>query len=346
MTSYAFWNNKGGVGKTFLCFAASCEYAYRHPDVDVYVLDLCPQANLSEIMLGGQFKGAERLAEVIAKPSRPTIAGYIEARLSSPFSRLRRVEGFVHVPSKTNRSIPKNISLICGDSLLELLAEAVRQTSQLVLPHDAWAQVMRWIADLVSQLRLRSKPRDSTFFIDCNPSFSPYTQQALLAADRLIVPFTPDESSRRGLENVVALLYGVEVGTARVGSHAALSFAARTQSFALRAPLLAYFVHNRVTIYEGRPSRAFAAAQAAIEQTIQSVKDKNPSLFLAPHAPLSDLFVGIPDNHSASIVCTLRGTPLHALKPGPHKIFGERIQVNPGPLDRYKRALSNFVSQL
>src|SRR5690242_10202215 len=53
MSSYAFWNNKGGVGKSFLCFITASEYAHRHPECDVYVLDLCPQANVSETLLGG-----------------------------------------------------------------------------------------------------------------------------------------------------------------------------------------------------------------------------------------------------------------------------------------------------
>ena len=42
MTSYAFWNNKGGVGKSFLCFIAAAEYAHRNPDTDVYVIDTLP----------------------------------------------------------------------------------------------------------------------------------------------------------------------------------------------------------------------------------------------------------------------------------------------------------------
>ena len=47
MTAYAFWNNKGGVGKSFLSFVAATEYARTYPNTDVYVIDLCPQANLS-----------------------------------------------------------------------------------------------------------------------------------------------------------------------------------------------------------------------------------------------------------------------------------------------------------
>ena len=49
---YAFWNNKRSVGKTFLCFAVASEYALQHPDVKVVVIDMCPQANVSEILLG------------------------------------------------------------------------------------------------------------------------------------------------------------------------------------------------------------------------------------------------------------------------------------------------------
>ncbi|WDD33465.1 ParA family protein [Nostoc sp. UHCC 0926] len=61
MSSYAFWNTKGGVGKSFLCFVAAAEYAHRHPDTDVYVIDLCPQANVSEILLGGHLNSPKAL---------------------------------------------------------------------------------------------------------------------------------------------------------------------------------------------------------------------------------------------------------------------------------------------
>ena len=54
---YAIWNNKGGVGKTFLSFMLSAEYAIKHQDKTVIVVDMCPQANLSEIFLGGNDKG-------------------------------------------------------------------------------------------------------------------------------------------------------------------------------------------------------------------------------------------------------------------------------------------------
>ncbi len=344
MASYAFWNNKGGVGKSFLCFVAASEYAKRHPEIDVYVLDLCPQANLSETLLGGQATGGRQLDKLMAKPGRPTIAGYLEARLSSPFNLLPDVLPYVVKPNGSNRRIPPNVYLVCGDNLLELLAEAIRQTSQLVLPGDAWARVMTWVRDLVSQLRVVSGDRDAVFFVDCNPSFSIYTQQALLAADRLVVPFTPDESSRRGLENVVSLLYGVS--TSDSSAYAKLAFSEKAKEFGLALPLLAYFVNNRVTFYEGKPSKAFAAASKAIRQTVDSVRTKRRSLFFDTGQPAAKSFFDIPDNHSANVVCALQGIPLDQLKAGPHDVRGERVQVNPEPLKRYKTALTGFVDRL
>jgi len=153
MSSYAFWNNKGGVGKSFLCFICACEYAFRHPEADVYLIDLCPHANLSETLLAEQSTRAKVIRSFLEATPRSSVAGYIEARLSSPFKPLADVSPFLTSPNKTNSAIPKNLKLVCGDNLLEILSEAIRQTSQLSIPTDAWRQVICWIKDLVLKLR-------------------------------------------------------------------------------------------------------------------------------------------------------------------------------------------------
>lgn len=53
MLVYGYWNNKGGTGKTSLCFQSICFYAEQNPDKQILVVDVCPQANLSELLLGG-----------------------------------------------------------------------------------------------------------------------------------------------------------------------------------------------------------------------------------------------------------------------------------------------------
>lgn len=345
MTSYALWNNKGGVGKSFLCFVASCEYAETHPDTDVYVVDLCPQGNVSETLLGGQNTGAKNLTSLTNKSPRGTVGGYLESRLSSPFQSLASISEYVVAPHDFNKLVPKNVKLIAGDNFVELLSEPIRQASQLSLPLDAWKKVISWIEDLINQLKSLSNPRDAIFFIDCNPSFSVYTQQALIAADSLIVPFTPDESSRRGVENVAALLYGV-TNSNEESVYARLSFAGKAEAQGVHLPKLRHFVNNRVTLYEDKPSKAFAAASKGIKETVDKFYKKRKSLFFIKNSLPSEHFFDIPDNHSANIVCALTGTPLSKLKAGPHTIRGERIQVNPDPLNRYKTALTKFVKQL
>jgi hypothetical protein len=49
--SIGLWTNKGGVGKTTLSFHLSTMYAYLNPSKRVVVLDMCPQANLSNTLL-------------------------------------------------------------------------------------------------------------------------------------------------------------------------------------------------------------------------------------------------------------------------------------------------------
>lgn len=344
MASYAFWNNKGGVGKSFLCFIAAAEYARRNPDTDVYVIDLCPQANVSETLLGGFEKGAKQLAKLSASSPRATVAGYLESRLNSPFAMISDVAPFVSRPSDSNAAMPPNVRLVCGDNLLEVLSEAIRQTAQLSIPIDAWRHVTCWIRDLVASLANLSGHRDAVFVIDCNPSFAVYTQLGLAAADSVVVPFTADDSSRRGIENVVALLYGI--GSPTTATYARISFSKRAKEDGVAVPKLHTFVSNRVTLYEGQASRAFAAVAKTIKTTVDDIYSKHRSLFSNPKEVPSKSFVEIPDYHSACIVASMTGTPLHRLTAGPKDVAGQRVQINPEPLSRYKSALNSFVDHL
>ena len=86
MSRYALWNNKGGVGKSFLTFAVACEYAMEHPDEIVLVMDLCPQANLTEMLLGGKDSASTALREFYSEKPRRSVGGYFEARLSTHHS--------------------------------------------------------------------------------------------------------------------------------------------------------------------------------------------------------------------------------------------------------------------
>jgi AAA domain len=179
--------------------------------------------------------------------------------------------------------------------------------------------------------------------IDCNPSFAIYTQLALAAADYVIVPFTAD-SSRRGIENVIALLYGL--GDSHTSTYAKLSFSKRAKEEGLDAPKLHTFVSNRVTLYEGEASKAFKAISKSIKTSLDDIHSKHRSIFANPKNLPSAGFIEVPDFHSACIVASTTGTPIHNIKPGPKIIGGERVQLNKVPLDKYRNALEKFVNCL
>jgi len=165
------------------------------------------------------------------------------------------------------------------------------------------------------------------------------------AADSVIVPFTADDSSRRGIENVVALLYGVSQDRQRA-TYARINFAQRAKDEGVRVPKLGTFVSNRVTLYEGHASSAFAAVTKTIQQTIDEIHHNHRNLFADPRSIPSKSFLEIPDYHSACVVASMTGTPLHKLKAGPRTLAGQRVQINPDPLARYKKALSEFIDRL
>ena len=344
MASYAFWNNKGGVGKSFLAFTTASEFAHIHPETDVYVLDLCPQANVSETLLGGGASGAKAIRSLSDRTPRSTISGYLEARLNSPFVKLYDVDAFVCRPSAFNKAMPGNLHLVCGDNLLEVQSEAIRQTSALAVPNDAWKQVILWVQDLVSALKSASGERDTLFILDTNPSFAIFTQLALAAAEHIVVPFTADDASRRGVENVMALLYGI--GDKDISTYAKINFSQRAREESVEVPTLHTFISNRVTSYRGKPSSAFQAIINTMTATMDTIYRQHRGIFSQPKDKPSESFVYIPDYHSACIVASSKGQPLHKIKPGPHKLPGETVQLNPQPLAKYREALGDVVNRL
>lgn len=343
MTSFALWNNKGGVGKSFLTFALSCEYAKNNPDEHVLVMDLCPQANLTEMLLGGKNSATAALKAMYGESPRRSVGGFFEAKLTSPFLPLIDISPFLCSPYVYNKNVPENVTLLAGDNLLELLAEAIRQVSQMPLPADAWVKVISWLRELARSFTESSAASDVVTLIDCNPSFSIYTQIALCGAESVIVPFTADDSSRRGIENVFALLYGVS--SSELEGYARLSFSKKASAEGVTVPKLHTFVSNRVTMYKGKPSSAFEAKSAPIKELVQGAAKSHKRHFES-HRTSADLFVEMPDYHSVAVVSSSEGCPLSSLKSGHHEIDGDTVQVNQSSIDRYMKAIKKLVDRL
>lgn len=331
---YALWNNKGGVGKTFLSFILSTEIAKMNNGI-VLVVDMCPQANLSEIILGGNGIGSERLDHLIHE--RKTIGGYFDSRIKSPHNKTKSETDFLIKGSTYNPNLPNNLYLLAGDPSLELQAQVISQISGQLLPVESWINVHSWLDDLVTECEAYLGI-NTNVFVDCNPSFSAYTELAMVAVDSLIIPCSSDGSSARAIDNVGSLLYGVLNGT----DYGEANFPARMDHFKMELPTVHSVVLSRSTQYNNKASKAFGAMFDEIKRRTRTLKDKMPGAFEDDGPRFAD----VPDSHSVAVVCSHQGKPLYKLTPGRYNVHDTTPQVNDEPLDRYKQAVEKFISTL
>jgi cellulose biosynthesis protein BcsQ len=181
-----------------------------HPNQRILVIDACPQANLSELLLGGLTGGGSaQLLQLHGAVPRRSVGGYFQVRLPSPYNVPSfRPQDFITTPSNVNGAVPRNVDLVCGDPLLELQSNAINTLSNTQIPGtDTWIAVVDWLNDFLVPLQ----GVYDTIFIDCNPSFSIYTQIALATAERLVLPVMADDSSRRAVQNALSLVYGLSL---------------------------------------------------------------------------------------------------------------------------------------
>jgi cellulose biosynthesis protein BcsQ len=336
---YAFWNNKGGTGKTSLAFQSIVLYAEKHPSKRVLAIDVCPQANLSELMLGGlNNKGSEKLLERQGLMPRCSLGGYFQLRLPSPYSPPTfDARDFITKPNSYNKGVPTNIDLVCGDPLLELQSNAVNTLANNQIPGtNPWIAVVDWLRDFLQQV----EDEYDTVFLDCNPSFSLYTQIALAASDRIVLPVMADDSSRRAIQNAFSLIYGLKLPSE---IYAAYAFATKLKAAGRPLPKVHLIAKNRLTQYMGAAS-AYAAVLAAIERDIGKLLKSNPEIFAFKSADKA--FVEIRDFQTTGVVAFAKGLPFSKLQVGKQSINGHRVQVKQDYLDNAKDAMEQLVSRL
>ena len=182
----AFFNNKGGVGKTSLVYHLSWMYA----DLGLKVLasDLDPQANLT-----ASFLDEEKLEEFWPDGDHSrTIYGNIEPLL-------RGVGDIAENPYA--EEIDERIHLIIGDLALSRFEDELSQQWPLCLDgkerafrvESAFWRIMKRIID---------KSSIDIALIDLGPNLGAINRSILIAADYLVVPLIPDLFSLQGLKNL------------------------------------------------------------------------------------------------------------------------------------------------
>ena len=186
MRTIAFFNNKGGVGKTTLLYHLA--WMFSELGVRTVAFDFDPQSNLTSMFLS-----EERLAELWDNPTDgQTIVAAVAPLLE---------EGTGDVQSPHLENIARNLALVPGDlglarmedelsaqwpNCLEGVAKAFRITSAL---HRA---VTLAANDFNAELAL----------IDVGPNLGALNRCAVIAADHVAVPLAPDLFSLQGLRNL------------------------------------------------------------------------------------------------------------------------------------------------
>ena len=350
MAIYAIWNNKGGVGKSYLTFQIASEFARTHPNEKVLVVDLCPQANSSGMLLGGMVEGERALDALSGLTPRKTISGYIEDRIVSPYVNPSTGSSYVVQVSHHNAAIPPNLFLVPGDEQLEIQGSRVLGATTPG-PADAWRIVHTWISDLVQDVQRQWNQNNTTVFIDCNPSFSIYTELALSASDRLIIPFSADGSSKRAVRAVLALIYGVR----RAAGSQQSQFVLNSQASRLPIPKIYCYAGNRLTQYI-TSARAFRTVVHEIGDEIWAVWLGNPNVFhIHPtgsgsptgRSAFNRMFqFEIVDANTASVVSSSLGIPIVRLTAGVHEVAGRKIMVNQSQLDKQQPNIKQLVAAI
>ena len=181
----AFFNNKGGVGKTSLVYHVAWMLADR--DKRVVAVDLDPQGNLSAAFLDD-----DRLDRLWPDNERPaTIYGAVY-----PLK-----EGLGDVAAPTLEFISDNLALIPGDMALSTFEDDLSQVWSGCLDRKGRAfRVMSAFWRVMQEGA--AMHRADAILVDLGPNLGAINRSALIAADSVVIPLGPDLFSLQGLRNL------------------------------------------------------------------------------------------------------------------------------------------------
>lgn len=157
-------------------------------------------------------------------------------------------------------------------------------------------------------------------FIDTNPSFSIYTQIAIAATYKLVVPVMTDDSSRRALLNALSLIYGYNTPAAYTSN----SFNSVVQKNGLHLPKIHLVIKNRITQYMG-PASGYRAVLQSIDGIVQNAKNNNPTFF-TPNMVIEE----VRDFQSTGVIAFAEAKTFSRLQQEPlkHRINGNVTVLN------------------
>ena len=184
MRTIAFFNNKGGVGKTSLVYHLAWMFADH--GIKTLAVDLDPQANLTSMFLS-----EERLEALWPDGEHPdTVYGAIR-----PILKGTGVIAEPHIEKITDK-----LGLIPGDLGLSRFEDKLS---------DAWPRcqlsdesAFRTMTAFHRLVQYGAEQGAELVLIDVGPNLGAINRSALIASDQICLPLAPDLFSLQGLKNL------------------------------------------------------------------------------------------------------------------------------------------------
>jgi len=181
----AFFNNKGGVGKTSMVYHLAWMFADR--GLRVIAADLDPQDNLT-----AAFLDEDRLEQVLSGNDHPlTVYGCIQP--------IKRGTGDIADPHV--EIISERLGLILGDMALSMFEDQLSEVWPKCMDKDERAFRVTSAFWRILQAAARKHGSD-VILIDLGPNLGAINRAALIASDFVVIPLGPDLFSLQGLQNL------------------------------------------------------------------------------------------------------------------------------------------------
>lgn len=188
----AFFNNKGGVGKTSLVYHVA--WMYSEQGRRVLAADLDPQANLTAAFL--QEDELEQIWQT-PRPNQPqTIYDAVEP-LMRGIGDIARLNPLY----PTLDGVTAQVTLLVGDLALSNFEDDLSETWPKCLDSDERAfrvtsAFWRTLQDVAAHAEAE------LILMDLGPNLGAINRAALIAADYVVLPLVPDLFSMQGLRNL------------------------------------------------------------------------------------------------------------------------------------------------
>jgi chromosome partitioning protein len=181
----AFFNNKGGVGKTSLVYHLAWMYA--EVGVRVVAADFDPQANLT-----AAFLDEERLEQCWSSEDRAeTVVGCLQPM----------IKGTGDIRDPHLEPVADGLALLVGDlSLSGFEDELSTVWPQCLSGNERAFRVTS--AFWRTMQRAAQEHQAQAILMDMGPNLGAINRAALIAADHVVVPLSPDLFSLQGLQNL------------------------------------------------------------------------------------------------------------------------------------------------